>query len=447
MWSWLVMVDVRDGDETATPRQSAAAAPKRVSGGLVLKAKKKKKRRVQSSSSTRRGQYAADPSSSSLSGVPSILSSIPAKNEEEQRGQKLAPEHDEFGDDGFEDDVDVPNDALLCLQTYTRAPSGGMSETCAYCPIFTNEREDGRGADLDGGNRGASTHAAPFLPKHLMLHLLNNAQSSENGASNNINTSMSSPIAHIEQQIKQLASSNRIRMLQLHGTAAAGSGGGAVGWKGDGNDDEDVAIMETSTYEAAAEMALQNYFRGESVTVRQAYRVEMIHSWLISIFLPYFAGKTWIASGALDAFHDDAVANSKKKNFSTNKINAKNQFTASQMKHMIKHLARAGLLLPRRGVGPGGGEGYWFSLPGLGKAAGSIVDGRASLLRRLRSSKYKEKKRAVLEHEIGRVKRNDGARKNRVEQAGKFVVLDLLAKGWVSVHATCVGDQFIRLAE
>ena len=119
---------------------------------------------------------------------------------------------------------------------------------------------------------------------------------------------------------------------------------------------------------------------------------------------------------------------------------------------MIQQLVHAGLLLPRRGVGPsnGGGGGYWVSLPGLGKAAKSIVDGRTSLLRRLKSSVYKEKKRSVLEHEIGRIKSTTAMTKkknNKLEQSGKFVVLDLLAKGWINIHNTCTGEQFVRLVE
>ena len=119
------------------------------------------------------------------------------------------------------------------------------------------------------------------------------------------------------------------------------------------------------------------------------------------------------------------------------------------MEEMIQQLVHAGVLMPRRGVGPSGGEGYWFSLPGLGKAAKSIVDCRTNLLRRLQSSLHKEKKRSTLEFEIGRIKSSSTTKtnKNKLEQAGKFVVLDMLAKGLVDVHKTCTGEQFIRLVE
>jgi len=463
------MADSKNKDEETTSLRSLATAPKRVSGGLILKAKKKK-RRIQPSFSTTHGhsQCAANllSSSSSSSGVPSILSSIPANNtvtEEQCSSSSKTPssENDEFGDDAFDDnDYDVPSDALLCLQTYTRSSSGCMSETCAYCPIFITEGGDSSSSissemnEENEGRRSISTHAAPFLPKKVMLHLLD-AQSSYHSTSNNT----SSSIAHIEQEIKQLASSNKIRMLQLHGTATARSGGGTIGWRGDGNDDEDVAIIETSVYEAVAGMTLQDFFLGESLaTTQPMYKVGMVHSWLISIFLPYFAGKAWFSSGALDSFYvyEYAVANDLKETRASNKKKngpgvSMNQYTISQMKQMIQHIINAGLLLPRRGVG-GGGEGYWFSLPGLGKAAKSIVDGRTNLLRRLQSSRYKEKKRSVLEHEIGRVRgRGDNddnaAKKSKMEQAGKFVVLDLLAKGWVSIHTNCAGEQFVRLAE
>ncbi len=66
----------------------------------------------------------------------------------------------------------------------------------------------------------------------------------------------------------------------------ARSGGGTSGWRGDGNDDEDVAIVETSVYVAVAEMALQNYSRVDSSAVKQAYNTGTVDLWLTSILLP-----------------------------------------------------------------------------------------------------------------------------------------------------------------
>mmetsp|Transcript_28202 Transcript_28202/g.59576 ORF Transcript_28202/g.59576 Transcript_28202/m.59576 type:complete len:440 (+) Transcript_28202:73-1392(+) len=434
---------------------TAAAAPKRVSGGIVLKAKKKKKRKIQrdhniisTKTNGQRQNSAAELSSSSV-GVPSILSSVPVnETAEDQRSNKQSPsDHDEFGDDDddFASDLDAMNDALLCLQSYTRSPTGGMSETCAYCPIFTH---------VDGdGSSSSSTYAAPFLTKRILLHLQNaNSQSSNH---------TSSSISHIEQQIKQMAFSNKVRLLQLNGTATTRSGGGVNGWRGDGNDDEDVAVMETSSYTVAAEMALQNYFQAQSSSStlhQRGYKVNALHSWLTMVVLPYFSGKIWFSSGALESFYENANSFSNQRNIASMKNGHGSdhatikRHTLSQMKEMIQQFVHAGLLLPRRGVGPSGGlQGYWFSLPGLGRAAKSIVDGRSNLLRRLQSSRYKEKKRSVLEHEIGRIKHpsttTTNAKKSKIEQSGKFVVLDLLAKGWVSIHTTCTGEQFVRLTD
>ena len=422
----------------------SGAAPKRVAGGLVIKAKKKKKTNHQKS--TPRNN---DADNQSTSVVPSILTNIPAQHhEEDQNPSKASTKHDEFEDTAaFDEDEDVPSDALLCLQTYTRSSYyvGGMSESCAYCPIFTHE-EQGDGS-VDNGSGSISTHAVPFLPRHVLNHLL------QTSSTNNYETISSR--TRIEQEIKQLALSNKVRLLQLHGTAMnMGSNNGCDG-RGDGNDDEDIAVMEITSYLAAAEMALQHYFQAQSTSVQHTCKIRMVYSWFTTILLPYFSGKIWFSAGALDSFYEHVMASPKMVHSchavdtSTTKIHR--QHSLSQMKEMIQQLVHAGLLLPRRGVGPSnGGGGYWVSLPGLGKAAKSIVDGRTSLLRRLKSSQYKEKKRSVLEHEIGRIKSTTAMtekNKNKLEQSGKFVVLDLLAKGWISIHNACTGEQFVRLVE
>lgn len=409
-------------------------APKRVSGGLVLKAKKKKRRRIGIQRPSPRSA-APDPRSRApggpppSSGVPRILSSVPPSPSPTPKEDPPPERDDEFGDDALEGDggmIDVlPSDALLCLRAYTRPPpSGGTAEGCAYCPIFTREEESGSG---DGGGSSRSTHAAPFLPRHVLIHLLD-AQS-RRGAS-------SSSTARVEREIQRLADANEVRLLQLHGTAATAAAGN--------DEDEDVAVMETSSYLAAAEMALRTRFEEEEpaeAATRPSHSrddaVRAVHAWLASAFLPRFAGRTWISTGALDAFCDEARCAS----------------SSSRTRRNTERLVDAGLLLPRRGLGPGAGaascEGHWISLPGLGRAARSVADGRANLLRRLRSSRYRERKRSVLEFEIGRPKprRGSAPEGRRLEQAGRFVVLDALATGWACIRTTCAGEQFVRLAE
>ena len=95
-------------------------------------------------------------------------------------------------------------------------------------------------------------------------------------------------------------------------------------------------------------------------------------------------------------------------------------------------------------------EGYWFSLPGLGSTSKSIADGRVAILRKLRSCKYQEKKRSILERECGHFKEDgsDGAtskKKACIQQSGRFLVLDLLAKGLVLLKKTSSGEHFISL--
>lgn len=405
----------------ATEGSNDTRAPKRVARGIIVKAKKKKKTKY---TSTRKVDESSKVGVSTS--VPSILTNIPTHHEQDNCNSNqptaVLKSSDEFDDTAEFDNNDVPSDALLCFQTLTQSTSfGGMSETCAYCPIYTHN-EDGSGS--------RSTTAVPFLPRHVLLYMLNKS-------STTLNTNTRT---HIEQEIKQLAVSNKVRLLQLHGTAMfSNSNSGSGGFRGDGNDDEDVAIMEFSSYNVASKMALEKYFQAQqsaaaaSLQQQHISKVDIVHTWYTTILLPYFAGKTWFSASALDDFYN----------------NVNHLHSLKQMEEMIQQLVHAGVLMPRRGVGPssGGGEGYWFSLPGLGKAAKSIVDGRTNLLRRLQSSLHKEKKRSTLEFEIGRIKSTSTTNKNKLEQAGKFVVLDMLAKGLVDVHKTCTGEQFIRMVE
>jgi hypothetical protein len=381
-------------------------SPKRVEGGSGLVVKKKRKRTQQSCTSN------------SAASVPSILSSIPSSRalssdtHAKSKSAAAAADDDEFGDDSLLSSS-LPNDTLLRLQVQTRPTNEMATEACAYCPIFTISNQE------DESSKKRSTHAAPFLPQQVLLYL----------ASNRTQTN---------EDIKQLAAANTIRLLQLHGTAIARNG---LGWKGDGNDDTDVAVMETCAYETAAQIALNAHLNFGCET-----EAGSTYLWFTTVLLPNFSGKTWILSASLESFIEDTAASpqiSAKRDISTNNALG-HRWTVIQMNDMVKELSHAGLLLPKRGLGLKGGEGYWFSLPGLGKAAKSIADGRLSVLRRIQSSKFKEKKRSTLEQEIGRPdsKMKDG---NTYIQSGKFLVLDLLAKGFVYIHNTCTGDQFVRI--
>jgi hypothetical protein len=80
-------------------------------------------------------------------------------------------------------------------------------------------------------------------------------------------------------------------------------------------------------------------------------------------------------------------------------------------------------------------------------------------MQRLRSCPHNEKKRTALEHDIERSiverrawkRESEGSgrkkKKSVYSQSGKFVVMDMLAKGRVRIHVTCTGEQFVQLAE
>jgi hypothetical protein len=439
---------------------SSITNPKRVAGGIVLGGKKKKKRKAAATAA----------SSSSSSSVPSILKSVPpprlsspnaaaAANGSDDEFEKLLSAHDDHDDE-------IPSDVLLCLQSYTQSPLGMTAESCAYCPIFaSNNNEQG------GQSNKVCTHAAPFLPKNVLLHILDDSDSS----------SSSSSRMQTELDIKSLACNNKIRLLQLHGTAitstttstspssfkdskdalAKYSNKGVIGLRGDGNDDDDIAIMEILAFEIAVKMAIQSHAassttsttstalisqeEGQQKTTLLVFDdVDGICNWFLKQLVPFYAGKTWISSSDLESFIQS--------------YRVKDYWSVNRMNNLVHELTLAGLLLPRRGLGGSSRrmEGYWFSLPGLGNASKSIADGRVAMLRKLRSCKYQEKKRLILEREHGQFKDGNvdtltnnywdtSKKKTCIQQSGKFVVLDLLAKGLVLLKKTSSGEHFIAL--
>lgn len=410
---------------------------KRVAGGIVLGAKKKKKK----------SKVVAAVGTSSTSknnrSVPSILKSVPP--EDVPSPPPNASNDDEFDDFLLSNDDEIPSDVLLCLQSYTQSSLGMTAEACAYCPIFANNNIDGE--VRTSNNKNTCTHLAPFLPKTILLYILDDDDSSSRMQS--------------EQDIKSLASKNQIRLLQLHGTAITSSSytdskkvvssakftnNGVFGLRGDGNDDDDIAIMEILAYETAVKMAIQSHTSTLSKEEQKAFDADSICDWFLQKLVPYYAGKTWVSSSNLNSFLQS--------------YRVKDYWSVDRMTKVIHELTLAGLFLPRRGLGAGSRmEGYWFSLPGLGSTSKSIADGRVAMLRKLRSCKYQEKKRTILEREYGQFKDGSddaladsssswGVSKKRtccMQQSGRFLVLDLLAKGLVELKKTSSGEHFISL--
>ena len=429
---------------------------KRVAGGIVLGGKKKKKKRKVATA-------AEATSATGSSSVPSILKSVPPQEEEVDssslpkaaavNGAAAAVDYDDgFGELLSANDDEIPNDVLLCLQSYTQAPSGGgmISESCAYCPIF----------DSSNNNNKSCTHAAPFLTKDVLLHILD-ANSAACSSTLRMQT---------EKEITDLAARNKIKLMQLHGTSIATfttksntatstasassskhsmkfSNSGVTGLRGDGNDDDDIAIMEIVAYETAVKMALQCHSSTLSHQEQQTFNGDIISDWFLNQLVPYFAGKTWISSFALHSF------------IQTYRV--KEYWSVEGMEKIIHVLTMAGLFLPRRGLGGSGMDGYWFYLPGMGNASKSIANGRVAMLRKLKSCKYQEKKRTILESEHGVFKDGSSsssisdaldnswgsAKKNKaaIQQSGKFLVLDLLGKRLVTLKQTSSGEHFIGL--
>jgi hypothetical protein len=132
---------------------------------------------------------------------------------------------------------------------------------------------------------------------------------------------------------------------------------------------------------------------------------EDVHAWFAYALLPHFTGRTWALSRKLDAFQEEEEEDGR---ITTTEVMSTTDgphpcYSSSQIGGMMLQLTRAGLLLPKWHVRPGrddGCGGYWFSLPGLGRAAGSIKHGRSNALRRLQSCANGKRGWTALERDI-----------------------------------------------
>ncbi len=415
------------------PAKSSLPAPQRVSGGLVISIgnskinnnkkhqqhpKKKTSKKLPKSSNdaaaARTSDDATRPShdaaASRAVGIPSVLTRDPRRNVlslsptacETKRHNTCDDDDGEFDDDPFEVDCASLSDVWMCLRSYTRSTTGGFSEHCAYCPMVTTVSRPvsfgavGHGAGRDGEKTPTSSRdngdatslsvacAAPFLSRRVLCHVMG-VSDGRHGC--NVRTD------DVERELIRLAVQNEIRLLQLHGTAAAMTSNSghqkSGGIRGDGNDDDDVAVMETGVYESAARMALETHFYNNhcfrnndgksmngnafreqdhwSASTETPSRMENIVRWFTNEILPHFAGKTWISSSAWESFRAEQIQTSssgsgKKRKFQstcTAQKNVRVLYTSTEIDDMLQDLIHAGLLLPRRGLGCNGGEGYW----------------------------------------------------------------------------------------
>lgn len=386
--------------------------PKRVAGGVIIKTNKRKAKLI---TKTLTIEHDNDGHASSTS------LSKNTKNNVHVNSRNI----DELFDSNYDDEHEIPSDALICLRTYTGsngivylngvgAGPGLMKETCAYCPIFSNHNE----------TLPALCAAAPFLTRGVLLNALtgHDSRDGERHLDKARNLIASRKQIQAEREIHNLLLSDLARPLHLQGiTASIGD-----------EEDDDVALMEMNIYVNASRLALEHHFNTSSSVV--TFSKDQVHDWFVSVLLPPYRGRTWFPSSSYDNLD-------------------------KTFKYMILQLTHAGLLLPKRGIGCDNHNGYWFSLPGLGKAANSIEEGRANILQRLLSCPYNEKKRTALEHDIEQSiverrawrKESEGVggkkKKSLYSQSGKFVVMDMLATGRVKIHSTCTKEQFVRLTE
>ncbi|EJK72891.1 hypothetical protein THAOC_05530, partial [Thalassiosira oceanica] len=189
--------------------------------------------------------------------------SSPPRRRREARNPAGSPRAagDEF-DGLLDDDVASESDALLVLQSYTSPPSG----SCGLCPIL---RPGAVGA-------GSTVECVPFLTRRVLLRLL---------------TAGPSPsAAGAEAQVREMMRDGRAVGMQLLGTADGG----------DGNDPDDVAVIEAGAYLHAAGGALADRTAGRGGRGATSPGNGAAVEWIGEVLIPALRGRPYLPSDELE---------------------------------------------------------------------------------------------------------------------------------------------------
>ena len=248
------------------------------------------------------------------------------------------------------------------------------------------------------------------------------------------------------EELSRLRRAGNVRVLRLHGTRAEGG-------------EEDLAAMESPDYCRAVRDA---FALGRRMEARMAARrevqtqvqqqaqeegaIDRLERWYLFHLAAW--ARTYVTRADLRrALPPSASAGLLHRHQHHHHLPSPPPPPAvavPPVDRIADRLVALGLLLPRSGGGRGGcvgpeddgGASYWFALPGLGRAAAAVLEGRGAVLAKLRRSGHRELRRSSIE--AGEA----GGGVKLVPPA--FTVRDLLSRGVVTVRETPAG-QFLRL--
>ena len=243
------------------------------------------------------------------------------------------------------------------------------------------------------------------------------------------------------EELSRLRRAGNVRVLRLHGTRAEGG-------------EEDLAAMESPDYCRAVRDA---FALGRRMEARMAARrevqtqvqqqaqeegaIDRLERWYLFHLAAW--ARTYVTRADLRrALPPSASAGLLHQHH--HRLPPPPAVAVPPVDRIADRLVALGLLLPRSGGGRGGcvgpeddgGASYWFALPGLGRAAAAVLEGRGAVLAKLRRSGHRELRRSSIE--AGEA----GGGIKLVPPA--FTVRDLLSRGVVTVRETPAG-QFLRL--
>lgn len=318
----------------------------------------------------------------------------------------------------FIEETDNIHEIILAIQCLTDR------QCAAICPFTTNT--------CNGGY-------IPFVLKPMIQHALNTTVSSSLQDHDKINQISSACVSTgFNIELETLDVENKIRLIQLHGI--------------EDGDDDNIAVLLFNHYVDAVHDAAscgQGTYKSKSDGMIMN-ETQMIVQLFLECVQHHGCNGRFVSVDKLKNALKSAWNQQRQQQLSTRMANDskfKSRLPYNPDKWM-ETLVQIQLLLPRvtNNSITSCTTSFWYTLPKMGVAANTIVEGRKMMMNRIQRSYNKEVRRSTLDMINMSLYKSGNNKKGSCCMTGAFHVRDLLARDAVKLVHRPSGD-FIRLKE